>query len=108
MANSISGFYQTLLAAAGDYTKVLAPTNALVNSVYRDVNLVDRASVGQTINVVLPAIGSATNVGAGDFNFNDLSETTKAITMDTNVQDGFVVRSFEQFNTPESIKETFL
>ncbi len=109
MANTVSGFYQTLVVAATSASQTLVGTTSLLDSVYRDFKPV-AVSPGQTLNIPIPA--SVTNqvadIGVGDFNVQDVTANTKSLVFNQHPGYAYVVRDFEQFNTPENIRGVFL
>lgn len=109
MANTVGGFYQTLVTAATQASAALMGTNSLLDCVYKDYKPAV-ADIGQVINVVIPATvtGSVSDAGLGDITPTDVSETTVPITFNKHPYYSFVVRDFEQYNTPRDIRTTFL
>jgi hypothetical protein len=109
LSNTISAFFQTLANTAQEAAQVLSPSWGLLQSIYYDFRP-EPAAIGQTVNVALPA-DPATQVvdgGAGDISLTDISFTTKAITLSSHPYFAYVVRDFEQFNSPEMIRQVFL
>lgn len=109
MANAISGFFQTLVAATEDAAQALVGTTALMDAIYVDYAPV-AASVGQTLSIPIPAqvTSSVADSGVGDPVFTDVTFTTKSIVFNKHPQFGYVVRDFEQFNSPESIRNLMI
>lgn len=105
MANAVSGFFQTLVAAASEASQALVGTTALMEAIYVDYQP-QAASVGQTLNIPIPAqvTGSVADAGVGDPTFTDVTFTTKSIVFNKHPQYGFVIRDFEQFNSPAQIR----
>jgi len=97
----------TLVSAASDAQKVFLGSTGLLNAVYTAVDPIEGYPY-KTLNIPIPARAVATNVAAGDFNFNDLSDTNQPVTLDTNIETGFVIRSFEQWTSPDLLRTVFL
>jgi hypothetical protein len=109
VANTVTAFWQTLVAAASEATKLLAPTWKTLESVYLDYDDVP-ATIGQTIDVPIPVdpTGSVADQGSGDTVLTDIGFTNVPIVYDQHPSFDYVVRDFEQFNSPERIRNVFL
>lgn len=109
MANDVSAFYQTLVAAVEEASQLLAPTWNAAQSVYVDYKP-ETASVGQTLNVPIPQdpTNSVSDVGTGDLNLIDINFTTVPIVMNKHPEIGYKISNFEQFNSPLAIRNIFL
>ena len=109
MANSLNGFYQTLVAAATEASQALMGTNHLMDSVFLDYKPTV-ADIGQTLNVEVPAqvTSQVTDAGVADIALTDVSATTTPIVFNKHPYYGFQVRDFEQYNTPASLRNVFL
>lgn len=109
MANGISGFYQTVVAAATEASQLLAPTWKAANSIFWDYSPLP-ATIGQTLNVPIPNDPSSgvTDGGAGDIAVTDVGFATVPIVFDKHPYFAYVVRDFEQFNTPAQIRSVFM
>jgi hypothetical protein len=107
--NTISSFYQTLINAVSEAVQVLAPTWKVIGSIYHDYKE-EAATIGQTLNVVLPAdpLSSVADAGVADINLTDISFTTVPIVFNQHPLFSYVVRDFEQFNSPQAIRSAFL
>lgn len=110
MANTVSGFYQTLVAAANEASQALVYNLNAVDSIYWDHNPNDPQAIGQVINVPIPNIRTSGVVDAGvaDMALVDAGATTTAITLNKHPQDAFVIRNFEQFNSARTLRTAFL
>jgi hypothetical protein len=108
MANTVSGLYQTVVAAATEASQALVYNLEAVDSCYMDYRP-EPATIGQTLNVVIPAIRTAgvVDAGVGDISLVDVSETTVAIVFNKHPFDGLVIRDFEQFNSPQLLRRLF-
>lgn len=109
MANTVSSFYQTLVAATEDASQALVGPNAYLDAVYLDYKP-EAASIGQTLNVAIPAsvTSSVADEGVADPTFTDISFTTAAITFNKHPAFNYIIRDFEQFNSPLAIRQIFL
>ena len=108
LANSLNGFYQTLVAAATEASQALMGTNHLMDSVFLDYKPTV-ADIGQTLNVEVPAqvTSQVTDAGVADIALTDVSATTTPIVFNKHPYYGFQVRDFEQYNTPASLRNVF-
>jgi len=109
VANTVSSFYQTLVTASTEASQALVGPNAFLDAIYLDYKP-EAASIGQTLNVPIPAIvtGSVADGGVADPTFTDISFTTEAIVFNKHPQFNYIVRDFEQFNSPLLIRQVFL
>jgi hypothetical protein len=109
MANTVASFYQTLVAAASEASAVLVGTTKFLERVYRDYDTV-AVSPGQTINIALPASATASvaDAGVADYTLTDISFTTATLVFNQHPGFAYIVRDFEQFNSPSRIREIFL
>jgi hypothetical protein len=109
VANTISGFYQTIVAAATEASQALVYNLKAVDSVYMDYRS-EAATIGQILNVIIPGVrtGNVQDQGTGDVNLTDVSETTVSIVFNKHPSDAFVIRDFEQYNSPTLLRKLFL
>jgi hypothetical protein len=109
MPNTVSGFYQTLVAAASEASATLVGQTTFLDQVQLDYKP-EAATLGQTLNVVIPSqtTGSVTDIGLTDFTITDTGETTVPIVFNSHPALAYVIRDFEQFNSPLSIRAAFL
>lgn len=110
MANSINGFYQTVVSALGDSVKLLTPTHNASKAIFWDFQPDQTGVLGQTINAVIPAdpTSAVADAGVGDMVLTDISFSTTPIVFNKHPQFGYVVRDFEQFNSPDQVRNVFL
>lgn len=109
MANSVTSFYQTVVTAAVEASQLLAPTWKAIESIYWDYRP-EEAALGQTLNVPIPADPSTavTDQGAGDIVLSDIGFNTIPIVYDRHPSYAYVVRDFEQFNSPSDVRRVFM
>lgn len=109
MANSVDSFYQTLVAAATEASRLLAPTWHASHSIYWAYEP-SEGDLYKTLNVPIPAdpTSAVADQGAGDLVLNDIGFTTTSISMDRHPVYAYTVRDFEQFNSPQDIRRIFL
>ena len=109
MPNTVSSFYQTVVAAAVEASQLLAPTWKLSQSIYWDYRP-EQAALGQTLNIAIPndPTSGVTDAGVGDVGLADIAFTTQAVVYNKHPYFGYVVRDFEQFNSPTDIRRVFM
>lgn len=109
MANGLTGFYQTLVAAAAEASQALVGTNSLMDSVFVDYRP-EVADIGQTLNVNIPnqVTSSVADAGSADITLTDVTATSVPIVFNKHPYFAFQVRDFEQYNTPSSLRNVFL
>jgi hypothetical protein len=98
-----------VVTAAVEASQLLAPTWKAIESIYWDYRP-EQAALGQTLNVPIPADPTAAvaDMGAGDIPLNDIGFVTQPIVFDRHPAFAYVVRDFEQFNSPEMIRRVFM
>ena len=109
MANTVSSFYQTLVTASTEASQALVGPNAFLDAVFLDYKP-EAASIGQTLNVPIPSpvTSSVADGGVADPTFTDISFSTVPIVFNKHPQFNYVIRDFEQFNSPLLIRQVFL
>ena len=110
ISNSVSVFYQTVVSALGEATKLLKPTWMAHDSIFWDFKPDEVGVLGQTINAGIPVdpTNSVNDIGSGDVILSDIAFTTTPIVYNRHPQFGYPVRDFEQFNSPDMIRNVFL
>lgn len=108
MANTLTGVFPTLVAAANSVQDVLPRKYALLEAATVHLSPAE-GNKYDTLNVPIPnPPSSAGNRAGGDFQFANISTSNASITLDQEIQDGYIVKSFEQARTPVDIHELFL
>src|SRR5262245_15265009 len=109
MPNTVSAFYQTVVAAATEASQLLAPTHKLSESVYTDYKP-STATLGQTINVAIPTdpTASVADAGVSDIALTDIGFATVPIVFNKHPYYAYVVRDFEQFNAASDVRNVFM
>jgi len=110
LANTITSFFQTVVSATGEATRLLAPTWAAHDAIFWDFKPDQTGILGQTINAAIPVdpTNSVADIGSGDAILSDIAFTTTPIVYNKHPQFGYVVRDYEQFNSPTDIRRVFL
>ncbi len=110
MANTVSGFYQTVVAALTEASATLVYNLKAVDSIYLDYRADETGVLGRVLNVTIPAVRTAGVVDAGvaDIAVVDASVTTVPITFNKHPLDALVIRDFEQYNSPILLRRAFL
>jgi len=109
MANSVTSFYQTVVTAATEAAQLLAPSHKAAESIYLNYKS-EPATIGQTLNVAIPQdpTNSVADQGAGDVTVTDVGWNTTPIVFNKHPSFSFVIRDFEQFNSPVEIRNLFM
>lgn len=105
MANALSSFFQTLVAAASEASQVLVGTTALMDAIYQDYSPAETAT-GQTLNIAIPnpVTSEVDNAGTNDPTFSDVEFATEPIVFNQHPQFGYKIHDFEQYNSPLAIR----
>lgn len=109
MSNAISSFYQSVVVAAVEASQLLAPTWKAIESIFWDYRP-EEAALGQTLNVPIPndPTTAVADQGVGDIVLSDIGFSTIPIAYDRHPSYAYVVRDFEQFNSPATIRQVFM
>jgi hypothetical protein len=105
VANSVSAFWQTLVAAATEASQLLAPNWRAIESIYMDYSPIP-ATIGQTLDIAIPGdpTSSVSDIGVGDAILTDFAFTNVPMTFNNHPEYGVIIRDFEQYNSPDSIR----
>ena len=111
MGNAVSSFFQTLVAETAKASALLAPTWNLAGSIYWDYSPV-AASLGQTINIPIPVDPTGQpnppgDAGSADITLSDINFATVPVVFNMHPHFSYVVRDFEQFNSPTLVRTVF-
>lgn len=107
MANSVSAFFQTLVAAATEAAAALVGPTELVDAVYQDYKPVT-LSPYQTLQIPLPDQSMPTDIGTGNFTPIDVAAQMATLTFSHHPGISYVIRDFEQYTSAEVIRTLFL
>jgi hypothetical protein len=110
VSNSISTLFQTVVSAATEASKVLAPTWGAVESIFWNYDPDNPQAVGNTVNVIIPQdpTNAVQDIGGGDAQITDIGFNATPIVINRHPEFGFVVRDFEQVNTQSKIRAIFM
>lgn len=109
MANTTTGLFETLVAAASEASQPLKFTNAFSDSVFAGYQPIT-AQFGQTLNVPIPSVneGDVADIGGGQINVTDTTHTNVAITFDRHFSTAFVIKAWDQIRTPRDLYAIYL
>jgi hypothetical protein len=107
MANTITAFLETLVAAAGDYNEAVVGQLSLLDAVYKDVKP-EAARAGKTIDVYFPDVGPFADQGTSDWTPDDINPQFTSLVFNQHPGKAILIRDFEQFQTAVEIREKFL
>lgn len=103
---TLQSFWQTLSAEFSDPMKVFPETYALSKAVYKDFAPVEKQpGLAQTITIAYPDEVTAVDGQGADPTINEASFSSKSVVFDQNPQYAFVVRDFDQFNSPQRVRD---
>ena len=107
MANDVTGFLETFVAAAGDYNEAVVGSLGLLDSVYKDVNT-EVARAGKTINVYFPDVAPVTDQGNNDWTAEDVNPNYVSLVFTQRPGKALLFRDFEQYLTAVEMKDKFV
>lgn len=107
MANTITAFLETLLAAEGEYNKAAVGRLSLLDRVYKDVGT-EAARVGKTIDVYYPDVTPFKDIGVNAPVPSPISPNYIPMVFQNHPCGGIAVADFEQFQTAAEIANKFL
>lgn len=112
MANSLTGFTETLFAASAEAAANMSTRfrNAMIDRVYWGYSPANGESVGNTINIIVPTVneGDVFDIQAGDIQSTDYAYNSTSLTFAHKFSTSFPVRQFDQLRTPADLRTTFL
>ena len=107
MANNVSAFLETLVAASGDYNAAKVSQLSFLSGVYLDVKSeVGRA--GKTIDVYFPDLGAFTDQQANPWTPESLNPNFVPVVFNQRPGKAIAIHDFEQWQTAVQIGEKFL
>lgn len=107
MPNNTSAFFETLLAAEGEYNEAAVGQTALLDQVYLDLGT-EAARVGKTVDVYYPDIAPLKDIGAGDPVPTAISPNYVPLVFQNHPCGAIQVQDYEQFQTATDIARKFL
>ena len=109
MANTTTGLFETLTAAASEASGSLKYTNAFSDNVFAGYQPIS-AQFGQTLNVPIPSVneGDVTDIGGGQINVTDTTHPNVAIPSDRHFSTAFTIKSWDQIRTPRDLYSIYL
>ncbi len=107
--NTVSSFFQSLVAASTDANQVLVGTNSLIDAVYVDYAPVAAAKFS-TISIPIPVsvTSQVSDMSSGKATFTAVNAGTKPVSLANHPQYGFVISDFEQYRTDEQLVNVFI
>lgn len=107
MSNTITGFLETFVAAAGDYNEATVGQLSLLDVVYKDVKP-EVARAGKTINVYFPDLAPVTDQGNNDWTPEDINPNYVSLVFTQRPGKAILIRDFEQYLTAVSVRDKFV
>lgn len=109
MANTTTGIFQTLVAAAQQASEVLTFSNALTDAIYWEYQPVV-ATPYQTLNVIIPSVdeGDVADIGSGPLQPTDTAHDSVAIVLNHHFSTSFIIKSFDAALTPVRLREKYI
>ena len=107
MANNVSAFFETLVAAASEASQALVGQVQLVDAVYQDYQPVTLAPFN-TLQIPLPDQTALTDIGSGNFTPVDVNAATVSLTFQNHPGIAYIIRDFEQYRSAETVRTMFL
>lgn len=105
--NSVSQFFELLVAAAGQYNEAVVTELALLDAVYKDVKP-EAVRQGQTMTVYFPDVGPWQDQQNNDWNPDPLNTAATSMVFNTRPGKGIMVTDWEQYRTEVDIIDKFL
>jgi hypothetical protein len=109
MANTVTGFFQTLVAAGSEASQALVGTTAAMDSCYLDYKPVEtNPGVGRTLSINIPVSPTITDAGVAALTPTDISFTNKTVVFDKHPSFCYKIEDFNAYNSPSDIRGEFL
>lgn len=106
MANDVSAFLETLVAASGDFNAPKVGQLSFLDGVYLDVKP-EVARNGKTINISFPDVGPFADQGANDWNPDDVNPGFVSVVFNSRPGKAILIRDFEQWQSATDILAKF-
>lgn len=106
MANTISAFLETLLAAEGEYNQAAVGRTALLDRVYQDVGT-EAGRIGKTIDVYYPDVAPFKDVGVNTPSATPIAPNYIPMVFQSHPLQMLQVQDFEQWQTASEIITKF-
>lgn len=111
MANTTTGLFDTMVAAAQDSAAQMATKyqNKMLDSVYYAYSPIAQGAVGQTIQINIPAAneGNVVDIGQGDIQVTDTDHTTVNLTINKKFSTAFRVSGYTQSLTSQNLQQLY-
>jgi len=107
--NTLTGLFQTLVAATSSAAENLQYQNALVDAIYWDFKPVV-ATPNTTLNVIIPTVneGDVTDIGNGPLNPTDTDHNSVSVPYNRHFSTSFVLKAWDQARTPQDLEKTYI
>ena len=106
-SNNVGAFFETLLAAEGEYNEAKVGQVALLDTVYKDVST-EAARVGKTVDIYFPDVGPMQNVGNGILTATAVSPNYFSLVFQNRVGRALQFQDFEQWQTATDLAQKFM
>lgn len=110
MANTTTGLLQTLVAAASEAATHLKYRNAFVDAIYWDYKPDAKATVGTTLNIIIPSVdeGDVVDAQGGQYQPTDTVHTVPTVTLNKDFTNSFIIRNWDEVRTPVALREKYI
>jgi hypothetical protein len=105
--NNVSAFFETLLAAEGEYNEAKMGQVALIDCVYQDIST-ESARVGKTVDIYFPDCGPMQNVGNGILSATAVNPGYFSLVFQNRVGKALQFQDFEQWQTATDLAKKFI
>lgn len=108
MANTITAFLESLVAATADYNSAVVGQTAFLDGVYSAVQTEVANRDSKTITIPFPDFGSFADIGAGDLSDTDISPNSVTMLFDQHPAGSYKIRDLEEWQTGSDLRRMFL
>ena len=108
MANTISAFFENLVAATSGFNRAVVGETSFLDGVYTAVQPEVAGRDAKTITIPFPDFGSFTDWGSTDPTFTDVAPSSVVLDFVNHPGAGTVIRDLEEWQTGVDIREKFL
>lgn len=110
MANTLTGLLQTLVAASSEAAMHLKYRNAFIDAIYWDYQPEAKATVGTTLNVIIPSVdeGDVVDAAGGAYQPTDTVHTVPTVTLDKDFTSSFIIRNWDEVRSPIRLREKYI
>lgn len=108
MANTLSAFFENLVAATDGFNTAVVGQTALIDGVYRALEPEVKNRSSKTITIPFPDFAAFTDIGAGSLSDQNMSPTSVVLDFANHAAGSYRVADLEEWQNASDLREKFL